>query len=279
MVPSARRHDESPSDPARQDDAHTNLGTRLRQARERRGLTLETIARETKIPKRRLEALEGDALSRKPGDFYLRAEMRAYARIVGLDVHDALARLDDASEPEDVREPDIASPTPPAPRWTTRLFALAVGIVLVTLLGRAVWNETPAVTPAGELSPESPSVPLDQPARAVQLLEVSEDDIEVPTPRADHVAAAETSGPEAEQAAAPPSPAAVTELVVTTQPEGARVTVNGIARGTSPVTIRYLSPGEKRIRASKDGYVAAERVLQVREGRQHVLEVPLESVP
>ena len=39
-----------------------------------------------------------------------------------------------------------------------------------------------------------------------------------------------------------------TELVVTSQPPGARVTVDGIGWGSAPVSIRFLPAGSKRIR-------------------------------
>ena len=54
----------------------TSLGESLRRARERRGLTLEKVARETKIPQRHLEALEHDNLTAFPSTFYQRAEIR-----------------------------------------------------------------------------------------------------------------------------------------------------------------------------------------------------------
>jgi hypothetical protein len=82
--------------------------------------------------------------------------------------------------------------------------------------------------------------------------------------------------------AAPERPAAassVTELVVTTQPTGARVTVNGIGWGVTPLAIRHMPPGEKRIRVSKDGYAAEERVLRVDQGRQQVLDIQLNPAP
>jgi hypothetical protein len=58
-------------------------------------------------------------------------------------------------------------------------------------------------------------------------------------------------------------PAAPPLLVITTQPAGARVTVNGVGWGTTPLTIRHLPPGEKRIRVSKAGYRSEERVISV----------------
>lgn len=69
--------------------------------------------------------------------------------------------------------------------------------------------------------------------------------------------------------------AATTELVIATQPPGARVTVNGISWGTSPVTIRHLSPGVKRIRVSLDGYVSVERSSSLVEGRRQRIDVQL----
>lgn len=46
-------------------------------------------------------------------------------------------------------------------------------------------------------------------------------------------------------------------------PDGAQVTVNGIGWGRTPVTIKYLPMGEKRVRLSKDGYQSAERRIDI----------------
>ena len=83
-----------------------SLGERLRRARELRGLTLERIARETKIPQRHLEAFERDNLTAVPSGFYQRAELRTYAQAVGLDQRLALAELESALAPVDTREPE-----------------------------------------------------------------------------------------------------------------------------------------------------------------------------
>lgn len=77
------------------------------------------------------------------------------------------------------------------------------------------------------------------------------------------------------QADTSPSRPLVTELVVTTSPPGARITVNGISWGKSPVAIRYLAAGAKRIRATKDGFVAAEGVLAVSDGERQALRLRL----
>jgi hypothetical protein len=50
-------------------------------------------------------------------------------------------------------------------------------------------------------------------------------------------------------------------LVVLTEPDGARVTINGVGYGTTPLTIPYLPPGAKRVRVTKTGYETEERVI------------------
>ena len=77
----------------------------------------------------------------------------------------------------------------------------------------------------------------------------------------------------------PATAGSVTELVVATQPAGARVTVNGIGWGVTPVTIRHMPPGEKLVRVSKEGYASEERTLRLEQGRQQTLEIQLNAAP
>jgi cytoskeletal protein RodZ len=62
-----------------------DFGGRLRQARERRGVSLRQIAASTKISVAALEALERNDVSRLPGGIFSRAFVRSYAIEVGLD--------------------------------------------------------------------------------------------------------------------------------------------------------------------------------------------------
>jgi cytoskeletal protein RodZ len=57
----------------------------LREARERRGISLRQIANTTKIGMSALEALERNAISRLPGGIFSRGFVRSYAVEVGLD--------------------------------------------------------------------------------------------------------------------------------------------------------------------------------------------------
>lgn len=61
------------------------FGGKLREARERRGISLRQIANATKISIGALEALERNQLSRLPGGIFSRAFVRSYAIEVGLD--------------------------------------------------------------------------------------------------------------------------------------------------------------------------------------------------
>jgi transcriptional regulator with XRE-family HTH domain len=63
----------------------TSLGARLRQERERRRITLASIAANTKIGAGLLEGLERDDVSRWPSGIFRRSFIRAYAEAIGLD--------------------------------------------------------------------------------------------------------------------------------------------------------------------------------------------------
>jgi len=242
----------------------------LRRARELRGLTLERVARETKIPQRHLEALEHDNLAVIPAGFYQRAELRTYAQAVGLDQRVALEKLELELAPEDPREQSRGTRSEPASTSPLPYIAVAVaGIAVVAALFVRANVEPTGPSPTIETAVEAP--PALQPAVSSQepssLPEVAQ-------PGVAPAAAAQTA---VEPTQAPAPVAVVTELVVTTEPEGARITVNGIGWGSSPARIQYLEPGQKRIRVSKEGYAAVERVLQVDQGRRHVLNIQLES--
>src|SRR5262245_37429633 len=62
-----------------------SVGAKLRDARERRGVSLRQIANATKISIAALEALERNDISRLPGGIFSRAFVRSYAIEAGLD--------------------------------------------------------------------------------------------------------------------------------------------------------------------------------------------------
>src|SRR4029079_13155748 len=62
-----------------------DFGGKLRQARERRGISLRQMAASTKISAAALEALERNDISKLPGGIFSRAFVRSYAVEVGPD--------------------------------------------------------------------------------------------------------------------------------------------------------------------------------------------------
>jgi cytoskeleton protein RodZ len=94
-----------------------DFGTRLREARERRGIALRQIADRTKISMASLEALERSDVSRLPGGIFARSFVRSYADEVGLDpdatVRDFLERFGDdprfaSAGGDSLEAPDVA---------------------------------------------------------------------------------------------------------------------------------------------------------------------------
>src|SRR5678815_1841370 len=62
-----------------------DFGSRMRQVREERGVTLRQIAHTTKLSVSALEALERNDISRLPGGIFSRAFVRSYAAEIGVD--------------------------------------------------------------------------------------------------------------------------------------------------------------------------------------------------
>jgi transcriptional regulator with XRE-family HTH domain len=61
------------------------FGPRLRRERERRGISLETLAARTNVSTELWLGLESNDFSKWPGGLFARAFVRDYARVVGLD--------------------------------------------------------------------------------------------------------------------------------------------------------------------------------------------------
>jgi Helix-turn-helix domain len=76
------------------------FGNYLKTARASRSLPLAEVARITKIPERSLELMERGASDGLPADVYVKGFVSSYARVVGLDVAEAVARYSEAMRAE-----------------------------------------------------------------------------------------------------------------------------------------------------------------------------------
>ena len=68
-------------------------------------------------------------------------------------------------------------------------------------------------------------------------------------------------------------------ISITTQPEGASVTINGVGYGVTPLSIPYLAPGAKRIRVTKAGYETEERFYSNGSERASSIRITLRESP
>lgn len=111
----------------------------LRDARERVGLTLDDLARTTRIQPHVLHQLEGGDLASLPAPVFVRGFLRQIAREVRADGEEAVRRYDDAMEqmrveriPAPVPVGDQASALDGRRRFAVALFVLIL-IVIVTI--------------------------------------------------------------------------------------------------------------------------------------------------
>lgn len=87
----------------------SGIGEQLRKAREAKGLSISDIEKATKIQSRYLEAIENNDFDKLPGDFYVRAFIRQYAQIVGLDGKELLSQYQ-GEVANEVSQPAASSP-------------------------------------------------------------------------------------------------------------------------------------------------------------------------
>lgn len=97
-----------------------SFGRRLRSERERRRITLESIAANTKISLGLLRALERDDVARWPAGIFRRSFVRAYAAAIGLDADEVLQEFLEA-HPEPLNESAAAAPLAPAAESPRRM--------------------------------------------------------------------------------------------------------------------------------------------------------------
>src|SRR5262245_5005452 len=74
------------------ESSRSDFGSRFKQEREARHLSLGDVARVTKIPERSLERLEGGRFDELPAEVFVRGFVRSYARAVGLGPADLARR-------------------------------------------------------------------------------------------------------------------------------------------------------------------------------------------
>ena len=129
-----------------------DIGDKLRSAREAKGLSIEDIEKATKIQSRYLTAIEDDDFDKLPGDFYVRAFIRQYAQVVGLDGKKLLSEYQEdvpESKPDEYVEDSIDNKSEEVKKttdnkknlWKNYLpkIAIGLGIIIVVLIGYVLY--------------------------------------------------------------------------------------------------------------------------------------------
>src|SRR5688500_19964285 len=88
------------------------IGEALRSTRERRGLSIDDVARDTRISPRFLEALEAEQFDELPAPVYVRGFLRSYASYLKIEAQPLLDHLVGG---------DVTVPTTAGDRKSTRL--------------------------------------------------------------------------------------------------------------------------------------------------------------
>jgi cytoskeletal protein RodZ len=148
-----------------------NVGEQLHAARTERGLTLNEVAAQTRIPIRHLEALEKSDFGALPGNTYSIGFAKSYARFVGLDANaisiELRAELAQGGHAGFVPATPDYEPTDPSrvpPRW---LAWIAAAIAVLAIAGYLLWrNMTFAADPAADIVAEEKAAPAQAVSKA-----------------------------------------------------------------------------------------------------------------
>ena len=222
-----------------------DFGGKLREARERRGVTVRQIAAATKISSRVLEALERNDISLLPGGIFSRAFVRSYAIEVGLDpettIQDFIAAFPHdsvtAGHPRSNQIEDHEAIE--SDRRTATTF-VRLGLISIPIAIAVLYFAT-----AGRHTAAPPAVPA-------------------PAKSAAKPPAVDPASPPLVAPAADPAPAAAAPPIAAAPDAAERLTVGLSARKPCWVS------------ATVDGQKAIERLLQ--SGEQQTLEVRREMV-
>ena len=223
-----------------------SFGAKLKQERERRGVTLDEIALSTKIGTRFLRALEDERFEQLPGGIFNKGFVRAYARHLGMDETQTIAdyleatgetqpaKKADAFEPveaqevrTEVRKEDHDNGISAIP-WGT-----LAGALLIVAIGLGIW---------GFYSREKVSKPAEPPSSTTNLSSASPSESSAALP------SSTSTTPQSQTVTAGPAPE---EAPSSTQTASSSSLAPGSVSG-SPAPGSFVV----RVRAREDSWVS-----------------------
>ncbi|MHB0857540.1 MAG: helix-turn-helix domain-containing protein [Anaerolineae bacterium] len=115
------------------------LGSRLREAREALGLSLEQVEDATRIRAVFLQALEEERFADLPGDVYVRGFVRNYAQVLKLDADELLASQGLSHEAAVLPRAPMVLNEPLLRTGGTLLPRVLLAVLIVALVGLGTW--------------------------------------------------------------------------------------------------------------------------------------------
>ncbi len=167
-----------------------SLGKCLKSAREQKNITLEEIARETRIPLRHLMSIEEGRFGALPGGMYNRAFLKTYCGYVGIDPEPILARYEEEAELPKEKSIKVKPPVPrteppfkfhPLAAWSLMLLVSVTGLYFsrhwVTDVFSPYFSHTSApgieVSPSPAPAPPPVSEPKQIPSTAAPVIQAA----------------------------------------------------------------------------------------------------------
>jgi cytoskeleton protein RodZ len=134
--------------------ATDSVGAQLRQAREARGMSIESVSNAIKLAPRQVEAIESDDFGQLLSPTYARGFIRNYASLIGLDAPALLGRLDQqhvCATPQLLEQENVGVTMPNQSvrrKWLLPLIALSVPaiVVLALYMWFEFWPAAPQIT-------------------------------------------------------------------------------------------------------------------------------------
>jgi cytoskeleton protein RodZ len=256
-------------------DRSGDFGTKLREARERKGVSLRQIANKTKISVAALEALERNDVSRLPGGIFSRAFVRSYAAEVGLDPettiqefiaqfpHDSVTAGHPTSDQvEDFEELESDRRMASNVLWILMVSVPLAGAVLYfSMTNRARQSEATTAQPSGSsVAAENPPAPA---AAAPAASDAP------PAPPAAVPSAVASSGP-------PPEPRANTPAATPAPASAATGAAASSDAAVDVLSIGLLARRPVWVSATVDGQRTISRLLQT--GEKQTVDIRREMV-
>ncbi|NMB41330.1 MAG: DUF4115 domain-containing protein [Firmicutes bacterium] len=138
------------------------IGSMLKEAREKKGISIDDISNETKIQKRFLHLMEKGDFSAFPGEVYLRGALRNFAESVGLDPVEIISLYKQSVKSENAYEvktekvkirKDGTSPVIGKGKKNLPVTALTWIMLLVFIIGGGIWYRHQQLHQDGEKIP------------------------------------------------------------------------------------------------------------------------------